>query len=522
MRKFIIITIMILTLGTLSGCLRQPKYDPINDVLDTLTVRTQTAESFDLVVLKDNVELTWTSNSTSIKIEDTTAVVTQGKEDTSVTLKVVASKGELTGEKTFEVKVLKDVNFPTTTTIRDSYTAESYTYIKYTTATVLESSNVGTYFTDGSDVIFADIKNLEKNSTYEVVGRKIIEDIPMLDNVAVTPISSTPKTLEPTNGEIDSTNNGYYKMKGKLNYYGDKLMINSFEIISSNLQSLKLFHFKEVTLNVFVYGRDKLITFATEADLNLSNNEILEVVSKELKVQEYTKTNIELKTNFLFGSTISWTSNNNAISNTGSVTRGNANEIVTLTANITYNGIFVIKEFEVVVIEESNNYIDDLFISEYYESSSVKYIEIYNPTNLIIDLSDYYLKTATNEKLFNNTIQLEGELNPGETIIITQKTVAEELLATLIATETKFINDGIINFNGDDAIGLFKEENLLDIFGIEGGNNMLDIPNGKSEDCRIVRNKYTGASNVFNANEWLATSNEGGNVFDNIGKHLFV
>lgn len=522
MKKIILVLTILLSTTLLTGCLIQKEYDPISDVLDTIVVRSQTAESFDLVLVKDNVELTWTSNSNSIKVEGTTAVVTQGPSDVNVVLDVKAKKGELEGEKSFNVKVVKDVNFPTTTTIKDSYDIEDESYVKYLDVTVLQSSNLGTYFTDGTDLILSDIKNLEINSTYEVVGMKVTDGVAKLQNTVVTPIIASSKTLSTSEDSIDFSKNGYYKITGELSIKEDYLYIDDYKINSSNLSTLKLFVNNEVTIDVFVSNDNEVNTYVDEEGLNLSNSEIINVISNQLVIPEFTKYNLILEENYLFDSTIEWTTNNSAITTNGIVTRGDSNIEVTLSAKINYKDQSIDKEFKVIVIDKGNDYVEDLFISEYYESSSNKYIEIYNPTNLIIELEDYSIKSAVNEKAFSSTYELSGQLNPNETIVITQSTPKDELVDVLVANNTKYLAASIINFNGDDAIGLFKDNVLVDIFGIEKGNKILNVTNGTTEDARIVRVKYTSASTTFIPEQWYATSNKNELIYDNVGKHSFV
>ena len=61
----------------------------------------------------------------------------------------------------------------------------------------------------------------------------------------------------------------------------------------------------------------------------------------------------------------------------------------------------------------------DLFISEYVEAKgNNKYIEVYNPTNVTVDLSAYSLKQNKNGKPdWTYTLALSGTLEP-KTVII--------------------------------------------------------------------------------------------------------
>lgn len=103
----------------------------------------------------------------------------------------------------------------------------------------------------------------------------------------------------------------------------------------------------------------------------------------------------------------------------------------------------------------------DLFFSEYVEgSASNKYVEIYNGTGAAVDLTDYRVRLYANgAATATNDVQLTGSLANGATLVL--KNNAATLYtgtATAIAS---------INFNGDDAIALYKISTAanVDIFG---------------------------------------------------------
>jgi len=62
---------------------------------------------------------------------------------------------------------------------------------------------------------------------------------------------------------------------------------------------------------------------------------------------------------------------------------------------------------------------EDLFISEYVEGSgNNRALEIYNPTNSPIDLSDYQLVRYRNGGFTANAVQLEGIIQPKSTFVV--------------------------------------------------------------------------------------------------------
>ncbi len=106
----------------------------------------------------------------------------------------------------------------------------------------------------------------------------------------------------------------------------------------------------------------------------------------------------------------------------------------------------------------------DLFISEYVEGSgSEKYIEIYNGTGVSVNLSDYRLRLYANgSATTTNDILLSGTLTDGQVVVYKNSS------STLYAG----INNAAINFNGDDAIVLYKisTNSIVDIFGRIGND----------------------------------------------------
>ncbi len=167
-----------------------------------------------------------------------------------------------------------------------------------------------------------------------------------------------------------------------------------------------------------------------------------------------------------FNASVVWASSDETVISTdGVVTRpdiGAGDATVTLTATVTVGTLVEDVVFVVIVAELPT---PDLFISEYIEGGSYnKVIEIYNPTDASVDLSIYSLKLGSNGADFNNTLDLVGTLLPGETYVVVHPSSIQAILdlADLID------DSSVINFNGDDAIGLFKDDVLIDIFGLEG------------------------------------------------------
>ncbi|MGB1041653.1 MAG: lamin tail domain-containing protein, partial [Flavobacteriales bacterium] len=88
----------------------------------------------------------------------------------------------------------------------------------------------------------------------------------------------------------------------------------------------------------------------------------------------------------------------------------------------------------------------DLFISEYYEGSSGnnKAIEIYNPTNSTVDLSNYSLIKYTNGGPSITTINLSGMLASNDVYVITHSSAD----SGAITFHADLRNSSVISFNG--------------------------------------------------------------------------
>ncbi len=115
----------------------------------------------------------------------------------------------------------------------------------------------------------------------------------------------------------------------------------------------------------------------------------------------------------------------------------------------------------------------DLFISEYVEGSgNNKAIEIFNGTGAAVDLSVYSLKQAYNGTGFTadpvNTLVLSGSLASGDVYVVANNgaTLAEIISAADLKLDYgTAAGQKVVTFNGNDAIGLFKNDVLIDVIG---------------------------------------------------------
>jgi predicted extracellular nuclease len=139
----------------------------------------------------------------------------------------------------------------------------------------------------------------------------------------------------------------------------------------------------------------------------------------------------------------------------------------TITADATLKAIAMKADYEDSAIASADYTIIDsgiiptgMIISEYIEgSSNNKALEIYNGTGADVDLTPYVVKLGSNGGDWGNTYDMAGTLVAGDVFVIVNDGANETYLALADTTSD------VTYFNGDDAIGLFYNEVLIDVFG---------------------------------------------------------
>jgi predicted extracellular nuclease len=182
---------------------------------------------------------------------------------------------------------------------------------------------------------------------------------------------------------------------------------------------------------------------------------------------------------------------------------------------------------DVVVLEEApanSDFASDLFISEYIEGTpgNRKAIEIYNGTGADVTLDGVYtLKLNTNANTtWGSAIALTGTIAAGDVFVVYyDDSTNNDMLGTFGDFEST-----AIAFNGDDAIGLFKNDVLIDIFGVFGedpgdGWTVSTIANA-TKDGIITRNPgATGPSAVWDPSEWTRVAAYVDGTVTTLGSH---
>ena len=136
-----------------------------------------------------------------------------------------------------------------------------------------------------------------------------------------------------------------------------------------------------------------------------------------------------------------------------------------------------------------------LIISEYSEGKSYnKFLEITNVSDKEIDLSAYSLALYSNGSTTGKLQQLSGTLAAGASKVYAHSDYTAALPEGITP---EFINDDVINYNGDDPIGIICNGELVDIFGVIGTSEDF------AKDVTVRRKStVTAPSATFNAEEW--------------------
>ncbi|MDY0279723.1 MAG: DUF5018 domain-containing protein, partial [Salinivirgaceae bacterium] len=169
----------------------------------------------------------------------------------------------------------------------------------------------------------------------------------------------------------------------------------------------------------------------------------------------------------------------------------------------------------------------ELFISEYVEgSASNKAIEIYNPNPFSVDLTGYSLKLFANGATEpTNPVDLSGTLDANSVYVVANASAVPEILN--IAN----ITSNVTFFNGNDAIGFYKNDVLIDVFGLIGDNPGTSWEaagvTGATIDHTLVRKSHISQGNTnwaeqagTNADdsEWIVYPKD---TFSYLGAHQF-
>lgn len=152
-----------------------------------------------------------------------------------------------------------------------------------------------------------------------------------------------------------------------------------------------------------------------------------------------------------------------------------------------------------------------LFISKYVDGEgSNKALELFNPTDAAIDLSNYYLTILSNGSFVPTyEIALSGTLNPNETFVIVNELADANLLDKADLTHKNVL------FDGNDTIQLRKVSNNTYIDSIYHVGNISSTLN---DEVFVRREHITAGNRTFYQTDWFSFLP---NYFEGIGTHPF-
>ena len=182
---------------------------------------------------------------------------------------------------------------------------------------------------------------------------------------------------------------------------------------------------------------------------------------------------------------------------------------------------------------------ENLFFSEYIEgSSNNKVLEIYNPTGSAVDLSEYKVQQSNNGAGWGMddgpppavepgfTLQLSGTLASGEVYILSADAAAGVFLAQ---ADNQLSYPSVCHYNGDDAVGLFHNDVLIDVIGIPTEQGAWDVAgvNGATGEHTLIRKSTVTTGNTdwavsagtsANDSEWIVEEQD---YVANLGFHVY-
>jgi hypothetical protein len=238
-----------------------------------------------------------------------------------------------------------------------------------------------------------------------------------------------------------------------------------------------------------------------------------------------------------FVANLAWTSSNpSVISNSGEVTRpasGQPDANVTISyvlsfgaqANAAVEIAYTVKAAEAV----QPTLPTELFITEYIEGTpgNRKAVEIFNGTANPVVLDGVYTiaVNANANTTWGTAIPLTGTIQPGDVFVLYNDDSADNLQFGAVGD----LESSSLTPNGDDAIGLFKNGTLIDIFGVFGedpgsGWSLEGVGNGSDTVDKIVVRKNTvrGPRDTWDRSEWEVVGGYVENSVTTLGSHTLA
>ena len=176
----------------------------------------------------------------------------------------------------------------------------------------------------------------------------------------------------------------------------------------------------------------------------------------------------------------------------------------------------------------------ELFFSKYFEAeTTVKLLGIYNGKKDSIDLSNYTIKAAAGDRhtTWDRTYELSGLgwIHSDEEIILysySSDANTDEVVSCItnysktggfenyVRVQSGGIVNGLLQFNGDDAIGLFKGDKIIDIIGA-GNSSSVDV-SGLSHTGASGSNPKDTLGHVIDLDCWITDGADDSDGFSSV------
>lgn len=271
------------------------------------------------------------------------------------------------------------------------------------------------------------------NSTYNLVGEEI--EFSEVNAKTVTDTDFFSKTIKLT-GVIETSTD--YNTPYKIKHYAttDSVGINTYSMAAAKTQLSGLVgQYVEITAIVYIYTTYWSVLFVEGTAVpktmpTLNDQQKVDFAESSLLSTFDGKkfnSNLTLPTS-LSGATISWESNNSAITNTGVYTAPEDTDVtVTLTATIVSNSVQKVVNITVIAAKEVDPTALHVIINQVYggggnSGSTYKndFIELYNPTDSAVSLAGWSVQYASKTGTSWTVTTLSGSIAAGGYYLIQQ------------------------------------------------------------------------------------------------------